>query len=128
MPKGNDTKANLVELTDQFGEGVGRAEDLVAAAQAAYPAELREAQLQPKDEEASAEADWAKAAKATDVKKADIVDVSIRGAYVIVAYEDDDGRVHKAWGEASDVVDKELLSREARTKARKKAESDNKKS
>ena len=83
------------EVADQFARGAGRAEDLIQASRARYGPELREAQLQPKDEEASEELDWGKAASAADVDSDSVVDASVRGDWIVVAYETEDGRIHK---------------------------------
>lgn len=123
MPAGNDAKAAAAELADRFGTGEARAEDLIAAQQAAMSQQLRAAQLLPRDRSASAELDWEKAAKACGVDADSVIDAAVRGSYVVVVYEDEAGRDHKAVGLASDAgVEAQEVSRGAK-RAQRAAES-----
>lgn len=103
MPAGNDAQAAVTELADRFGLGDARAEDLVNAHAAQYPKELVAAQMLDKDEDLTEEADWGKAAKAVDVKKADVIDIAVRGDICIVVHTDEQGRPHKSWCEIKDI-------------------------
>jgi hypothetical protein len=90
------------ELADGFGAGEIRAEDLIAASRERYTAELRAAQLLDRDEQATAELDWDKAAKACSVDPEAVLDASVRGDYIILVVEGADGRTYKVAGHAAD--------------------------
>jgi hypothetical protein len=97
MPRGNDAESALHELADRFGKGVGNAEMLIDANLAANTQELREAQLLPRDEEATAEA-----RKEIDKLKGpdgeEVVSVAVRGApdsgrrIKVIVYRTEEGR------------------------------------
>jgi hypothetical protein len=95
MPAGNDAQAAYSELTDRFGAGHGRAEDLIEARRDAYPEELRAAQLRGVDENATALIDDAEVADAAGVDEAAIQSKAVRGDAVIAVVEGDDGRTAK---------------------------------
>ena len=120
------------ELADRLARVDARAEDLIAANRRAQSPELREAQLKEPDPERTAELDWAKAAKAADLKEDQLVDAAVRGEYVVLVYEDDAGRQHKAAVTAEDAgVEPGRRNRSRRTGASgqetpKKGDSDKK--
>lgn len=101
MPRGNDAQAALAELADNFGDGVGRAEELIAASRARYSGLLRTAQLQPVDAEAKEQISKADVAKSADLDENEVLDYAVHGQgrdadkTVIVVYNDERGETHK---------------------------------
>lgn len=95
MPAGNDAQAAYSELVDRFGAGHGRAEDLIEARRAAYPEELRRAQLTDVDENATALLDDAEVAQAAGVSEAEVQSKAVRGDSVVAVIESSDGRTGK---------------------------------
>jgi hypothetical protein len=100
MPAGNDKDTALAELADQFGEGVGRAEDLIDASRARYTGKLAQAQNRPKDDEASAELDLDEVSKSAGQE---VIDASVRGEFILYVYIDGTGRSQKGAFDASDL-------------------------
>lgn len=95
MPAGNDGAAAYQELTDKFGAGHGRAEDLIQARRDAYPTELRAAQLKELDANATALLEDAEVADAAGVKTEQIESAAVRGDDVIAVISDSTGRTSK---------------------------------
>lgn len=95
MPAGNDAQAAYTELVDRFGAGHGRAEDMIEARRDAYPEELRRAQLQEVDNNATALLDDAEVAEAAGVSEAAIQSKAVRGDAVVAVIEGSDGRTAK---------------------------------
>jgi hypothetical protein len=90
MPAGNDAKNAATELADQFGKGVGSADELVKTSRARYAGDLGAAQLKNADDvELSLDA----VAKAAGVK--DVVSATKRGDTVVYVHEDGQGRLVK---------------------------------
>ena len=97
------TFRRTADLADGFGAGEGRAEDLIAASKQSVSPELRTAQLLDRDEGATAELDWDKAAKACGVKPDMVLDAAVRGDYVVLVVESEqDERPYKVVGAAAD--------------------------
>lgn len=93
MPRGNDPTA-LQRIADEYGANAGNAEKLIEANAARYTRAMREAALLPIDEEATAELDPAKVAKAVGCDAEDIAAFAVRGHYVSVVL-DQDGAITK---------------------------------
>jgi hypothetical protein len=100
MPRGNDKQAQeaqLHELADQFGEGVGNAEALIIANTANRTGELAEVTSLPVLEEDTSELDL-DSLEAPD--GAYVVDAAVRGSGrtkgTVVVFEDESGRLQKA--------------------------------
>lgn len=91
---GNDRSAALTELADKFGQGTGRAEQLIDASRARYQGDLGKAQNLPVDEEASEELrdDLSGLAKTVEVDEKRIITASVRGPYALYVYADSTGR------------------------------------
>lgn len=115
MPRGNDAQTAAHELADRFGSGAGNAEELIVAHDAARPRELVAASMKPLDEEATAELELD---KLKGPNGEPVVSASVRGGEVIVAYEDEDGRLHKALPSLYE----EKKSRSSRSKSKAKAD------
>lgn len=92
MPAGNDSQAAASELADQFGEGAGNADNLIAARRDLYEGDLAKANLAERDEEATAKLDFNEVARKA---KTDIKDAAVRGDFVTYVYTDEDGRDQK---------------------------------
>lgn len=95
MPAGNDATAAYQELVDKFGAGHSRAEDLIQARRERYGAGLRDAQLRPVDENATALISNAEVAEVAGVDEAQVADKAVRGDAVVAVITDDDGRTQK---------------------------------
>jgi hypothetical protein len=93
MARGNDSAAALADLRGEYGQYGVNAEDLVAASRAALTPEQRAASLLPVNQEATKELDLDK----VDAKVDDgtVLDASVRGAWVVVVAENDNGRTFK---------------------------------
>lgn len=103
MPAGNDAQVAYAELTDSFGKGVGRAEDLILASRQRYSNELRAAQLKDVDVNATALLEDEEVADAIDLPKgATVIDKAVRGDKVVVLVEGEDGRTSKLLADRSD--------------------------
>jgi hypothetical protein len=91
-----DREQNLHELADQFGEGVGNAEELIIANSARHTAELATISDLPVIQSETDELDLDKL-EGPDGEY--VVDASVRGSGrtkgLIVIYEDEGGRQHK---------------------------------
>jgi hypothetical protein len=125
VPRGNDAQAAYAELTDKFGQGAGKAEDMVAASRQRYTDSLRAAQVQEVDQNATALLDDADVAEALNLKgDQKIVSTAVRGAHVVAVIEAADGRVRKEElprsafdvGEAEEVTDTPFFSSDAAEK------------
>lgn len=121
------TFRRTADLADGFGVGEVRAEELIAASKQSVSPELRTAQLLERDEVATAELDWDKAAKACGVEPDAVLDAAVRGDYVVLVVEsDEDGRPYKVVGDAADAgaeVSPAAKRRAERGRAKPKAKS-----
>lgn len=123
MPAGNDAAAAATELADRFAIGQARAEDLRDANRNRFSNDLRTAQKLDRDEEATAQLDWGKAASACDVDLEDVIDAAVRGGYVVVVYENERGDALKAVCEAHEAgVDAKGAPTKAQRRRREAAE------
>ncbi|MCX6419317.1 MAG: hypothetical protein NTU50_07895 [Actinobacteria bacterium] len=91
MPRGNDDSAAR-DLAAKHGEGVGNAEQLIEATQAARSDELDAAQMKSLDVDATAALDPSDFAGPNGEAA---VSVAVRGGATIVVYEDDKGGYSK---------------------------------
>lgn len=102
MPRGNDKEAALHELADQFGEGVGNAEELISANAERRTAELAAISDLPILEDATKELDLDKLEGPNGEY---VVDAAVRGSGrtkgTIVVYETEDGRLLKHLSESN---------------------------
>ncbi len=114
------------DLADGFGAGEVRAEELIAASKQSVSPELRAAQLLDRNEEATAELDWDKAAKACGVKPDAVLDAAVRGDYVVLVVEGEDGRTGKVVCEVSAVGGKSAPAKAEQSKAKPKSKSSGK--
>lgn len=106
MPAGNDASAALAELADQFGQGVGRAETLIAASRERFAGVLATAQLKPIDYEATAEMKedgFGGVAKSAGLDEEEVLDACVAGQYVRYVAIDANGRTFKGAFLADDV-------------------------
>lgn len=97
MARGNDAQAALHELADRFGQGVGNAEELIDANLAAHSAALRAAEILPRDEAATREAQRNMSSlKGPDGEE--VVAVAVRrseasdNAHTVIVYRSAEGR------------------------------------
>lgn len=90
MPAGNDGKKAATELADQFGKGVGSADELIRTSRARYDGGLGAAQLKEAD---PVELNLDEVAKAAGVKS--VVSATKRGDSIVYIHEDGDGRLIK---------------------------------
>lgn len=96
MPAGNDAQAAYAELTDKFGGGEGRAEDMIDAARERYPTELRTAQLSDVDTNATLLLEDDEVAEALGLSKgSEVVSKAVRGRYVVAVVKGPSGRTTK---------------------------------
>jgi len=115
MPAGNDAQNALNELADKFGQGTGRAEDLIQANRTRFAGLLGAAQLKQVDAEATEELKEADVAKSAGVDGDDLLGYTVRGDTVVYSYVDHDngGRVEKgailadSVGKAASTAEKE---------------------
>ena len=105
MPRGNDEegqKSALHELGDQFGQGVGNAEVLIAANVEQNDPDLQTVSRFPVDQDATDELDL-DSLEGPDGEL--VVDAVVRrqgrSSGTIVAYQSDDGRLHKKLTESN---------------------------
>lgn len=104
MARGNDAQAAAAEFRGQYGV-MGNAEDLIQANRAAYPAELRAAQLGTVDDEASKDLDDEKVAKALGIgEDSKILKSRIRGDKLVAVVQTPSGHVYKAVTDAESGV------------------------
>ena len=123
------TFRRTADLADGFGAGEVRAEDLIAASKQSVSPELRTAQLLDRNEKATDELDWDKAAKVCEVKVEMVLDAVVRGDYIILVVESEqDNRPYKVVGSAADAgvevspSAKRKAAQRAKSKAKAKAE------
>ena len=100
MARGNDAKAAAAEFRGQYGL-MGNAEDLIEANRAAYPADLRAANLLPVDDETELDRDKVLGA----VEGGKVLAFVKRGDYVIAVVETESGHVYKQVIPAHEVSD-----------------------
>jgi hypothetical protein len=99
MPRGNDSEAALSDLADRFGQGVGNAEVLIAAAQAMRPQRLRRAEMLPRDDKLTAEAREKHVGTKHGPHGSLVIDAAVRRSagqepITVIVYRDDSGREH----------------------------------
>lgn len=104
MPRGNDSTAALVDLRGEYGQYGGNAEDMIAASRAAVGPELRAANKMSPDYEATAKLIEEGGLETADgmVDDATVLDLSVRGDFVVVVAETDSGRTFKQAFPATD--------------------------
>ena len=90
MPAGNDAKKAATELADQFGKGVGSADELIRTSRSRYDGGLGAAQLKNSED---VELNLADVAKAAGVKS--VVSATKRGDSIVYVHEDSEGRLIK---------------------------------
>lgn len=94
-PRGNDATAAGTELQARTGEAPN-AEEMIAANAARWPAELRAANNRPIDQAATEELDEDAVAGEVDAEgEITVLGWAVRGPFLVVVYEDEDGEVHK---------------------------------
>ena len=96
MPAGNDAENAATELADQFGKGVGSADELIRTSRSRYDGGLGAAQLKVAEDE---ELNLGDVAKAAGVKS--VVSATKRGDAIVYVHEDADGRLVKGVVEAA---------------------------
>jgi hypothetical protein len=121
------------ELQERYGV-TGNAEALVRANALRFDAALRASQNLPRDKEATEKLSASKVASLATVEEDQIHDYSVRGPYLVVAYEDSSGRVQKravryegdpSDEETAEVKDREVLHAEVRlAQAQREARAD----
>jgi hypothetical protein len=90
MPRGNDARAAAAEFRGQYGL-TGNAEDLIEANRAAYPADLRAANLLPVDTEHDVDLD----AVQGKVEGGRVLAYAKRGDYFVAVVETESGHKYK---------------------------------
>ncbi len=94
-PRGNDAAAAGTELQARTGEAPN-AEDMIAANAARWPAELRAANNRPVDQDATDELDEDAVAGEVEAEgEIQVLGWAVRGPFLVVVYEDEDGTLHK---------------------------------
>jgi hypothetical protein len=94
-PRGNDAEAAGTELAARTGEAPN-AEEMIADNAARWSAELRAANNRPVDQAATDEMDEDEAAGLVEAEGEIVVlGFAVRGPFVVVVYEDEDGNVVK---------------------------------
>lgn len=95
MPSGNDAKAAAAEFRGQYGIS-GNAEDLIQANRAAYPSELRAAQLAPVNDEKSKDLDMEDVGKQANLAEgSEVLDAKVRGKYICAVIQTASGHTYK---------------------------------
>jgi len=94
MPRGSDAEAAGQELKARTGV-VPNAEALIAANQARFSRELQAASKRPIDMKATDEMDEDEA-KGYLEDEGEVVSYAVRGPFVVVVYEDENGVLHKS--------------------------------
>jgi hypothetical protein len=95
MPRGNDADAAGTELATRTGQDPN-AEDLIAANQARWSTELRAANNRPINQQATDELDEDEVGGMVESKgEVNVLGFAVRGPFVVVVYEDEDGVLHK---------------------------------
>jgi hypothetical protein len=109
MPRGNDSQAALVDLRGEYGAASGNAEDLIAASRHSQSPELRQALLQPRDNEGTvklldSDDPYADIQKKLDISEDEgtVIDAAVRGGVVVAVVEVESGRTYKVTAPASD--------------------------
>ena len=96
MPRGNDAQAAAAEFRGQYGV-LGNAEDLIQANRAAYPSDLRAAQLAPPRPDAKDELDMSHedVGSHLGVENGRVLDWNVRGENIVAVVETESGHVYK---------------------------------
>ena len=85
------------EFREAYGFS-GNAEQIIRSNQMRVSPELRQAEMQIEDTEATSELDKSSAASAVDVEEDQVLAYAVRGKWVVVVYEDETGSVQKTAG------------------------------
>jgi hypothetical protein len=94
-PRGNDAEAAGTELQARTGEAPN-AETMIAENAARWPAALRAANNRPLDQAATDELDEDEVAGMVEAEgEITVLGFAVRGPFVVVVYEDEDGQVVK---------------------------------
>lgn len=104
MPRGNDEEGQqsaLHDLADDFGQGVGSAEDLILGNAAQREPDLVTVSSFPVDQEATNELDLDKLAEGDEYVLDAVVRRSGRSSGTIVVFEDEGGRAQKRLADSS---------------------------
>jgi hypothetical protein len=121
MPAGNDASAAATELADKFGRGDARAEQIIEAARSRRSSDVNQAQLQPKDVDATEALDLKAVASAASVKTVDAA--SVRGEFVVYVSTDELGRAFKGAVKVADVGKKKATATKPKSSSSSKSDS-----
>jgi hypothetical protein len=93
-PRGSDAEAAGQELEARTGFAPN-AEQMIADNQERFTQELRAASNRPLNQQATDEMDEDEAQSYLDDAEATVLDYAVRGPFVVVVSEDEDGEIHK---------------------------------